>query len=139
MMNTTFSEGEDFNFPVVNLPSGVKSHESIVRYLVEELVRAGHIDAKHTESITLQVLKRESLGSTAIGRAFAVPHVKSSLIDAILGIVGKCAQPVAWPGAADNKPVHTICLLITPESNHGEGLKALRVMAQKFWQPPGKT
>jgi nitrogen PTS system EIIA component len=128
-----------FAFPVVNLPSNAKSQESIVRFLVEELTRTGRLRPVHIEAITLHVLQREKLGSTAVGRSLAIPHVKSSFVDAASGIVGRSKQPVDWPGATDNKPVNTVCLLIAPQSQHGDPLKALEVVARKFWQEPDKN
>ena len=97
-MISTGSDAGDLDFPVVNLPGDADSDESIVRFLVSELVRTGRIRQEHSESVMLQVLHRESLGSTAIGRGVAIPHTKSNIVDEVVGIVGQCAQPVNWSG-----------------------------------------
>ena len=126
------SDSGDLDFPTVDLPKDAKSCESIVHFLIGELVRTGRIRPEYSNSVMHQILKRESLGSTAVGRALAIPHAKSSLVETVVGIVGRCSQPINWAGLPDNQQVNVVCLLITPESQPGDALMALESVAQEI-------
>jgi PTS system fructose-specific IIA component/PTS system nitrogen regulatory IIA component len=113
-------------YPVVDLPpSAASSPEAAVKFLVAELVRSGRLRAGAAERVCCQVLHRESLGSTGVGRGVAMPHSKSDAVGEVLGIVGRSAAPVAWPDAVDQEPVRLVCLLVTPTSEPGPSLRAL--------------
>jgi mannitol/fructose-specific phosphotransferase system IIA component (Ntr-type) len=130
------NDSGDLDLPKIDLPKDADSVESIVRFLIGELVRTGRLPLVHSASIMQQILKRESLGSTAIGRARAILHAKSNLVETEVGIVGRCALPVNWPGAPTNQPVNVVCLLVAPESQHGDVLKSLEAVARRFSQGP---
>jgi PTS system fructose-specific IIA component/PTS system nitrogen regulatory IIA component len=129
----------DLGFPVVDLPpSAGSSPEVAVRFLVGQLVESGRLRAEHAERVTCQVLRRESQGSTGIGRGVAVPHSKSDAVDRVLGIVGRSGMPVVWPGALDAVPVRIVCLLVTPASDPRECLRALETVVRRLQGDTGK-
>jgi mannitol/fructose-specific phosphotransferase system IIA component (Ntr-type) len=134
MISTDSDHPEDPEFPEVDLPPEAQTPEQIVRLLVGELVDRGRLNLSHAESIVAQVLKREALGSTAIGRATALPHTTSNLVDEVVGVIGKCSRPVDWPSTLDKMRVTTVCLLLTPSSRPGDGLRTLGVIARRFWR-----
>jgi mannitol/fructose-specific phosphotransferase system IIA component (Ntr-type) len=123
----------DLGFPVVDLPpNAVSSPDAAVRFLVGQLVQSGRLRPEQAERVACQVLRRESQGSTGIGRGIALPHSKSDVVGQVLGVVGRAAEPVAWPGAVDSAPVHIVCLLVTPASEPGECLRALETVVRKL-------
>jgi nitrogen PTS system EIIA component len=127
--------GEDgFQFAEVNVPLEAKTCEDILRFLLDQLVRRRQLSLENSKLIYDQVMRREVLGSTAIGRGLAIPHTKTDLVKVILGIIGTCAEPVIWPGSLDEQKVETVCLLITPQSLPGDGLRALEYVARRFRQ-----
>jgi mannitol/fructose-specific phosphotransferase system IIA component (Ntr-type) len=129
----TSDAAERFGYPLVELPpAALESPEAAVRFLVEHLVRLGRIDAKHAADVCSHVLHRESLGSTAIGGGFALPHSKSEFVSQVCGIIGHTAAPMQWSGSMDSKPVHTICLLVTPAAEPGAGLRALQDLCRRL-------
>ena len=124
---------DDLGFPVVDLPtSAVSSPEAAVRFLVGQLVQSGRLAPERAETVTRQVLRRESHGSTGIGRGIAVPHARSDAVAEVLGVVGRAEPPVAWPGAADAAPVRVVCLLVTPASDPRECLRALEAAVRRL-------
>src|SRR5262245_26589747 len=124
---------DNFGFSVVDLPpSVVSSPEAIVKFLVDQLVQSGRVQAEKAGRVVCQVLHRESLGSTGVGRGFALPHSKSDVVNEVLGIVGRSTVPVAWPAALDAEPVHVVCLLITPAGEPGASMRALEAVARKM-------
>ena len=124
---------ERFGYPVVDLPpSAVSSPDAAVKFLVGYLVQSGRLEAEHAERVVCQVLRRESQGSTGIGQGFALPHSKSDVVKEVLGVVGKSKVPVIWPGAIDAEPIHVVCLLVTPDSNHPASFRALEMLARQM-------
>jgi mannitol/fructose-specific phosphotransferase system IIA component (Ntr-type) len=123
----------DFGYPVVDLPPNVvSSPDAVVKFLVGQFVEAGHLHSNVADRVICQVLHRESLGSTAVGHGFALPHSKSDVVEEVLGVVGRSSVPVTWPGPVDADPVLVICLLVTPASKPGESFRALEVVARQM-------
>ena len=120
-----------FGFPVVDLPpSAVSSPEAAVTFLVGQLVQSGRLQPENADRVVCQVLQRESQGSTGVGRGFALPHSKSDVVGEVLGVVGRSAVPVTWPGAVDAEPVRVVCLLVTPASEPRASMRALEAVAR---------
>jgi 2-O-A-mannosyl-D-glycerate-specific PTS system IIC component len=124
---------ERFGYPVVDLPSSIAlSPEATVRFLVGQLVHSGRLRPEHADRVVCQVLHRESQGSTAIGRGFALPHSKSDVVGEVLGIVGQSAVPVDWPKDAGVDHVRVVCVLVTPASEPQAGLRALESLSPQM-------
>jgi PTS system fructose-specific IIA component/PTS system nitrogen regulatory IIA component len=123
----------DYRFPIVDLPpDAAVSPEAAVRFLVGQMVASGQLRQEHAEAVIEQVLCRESKGSTGIGRGIAVPHSKSGFVDRVVGVEARSELPVAWPGAADSAPVRRVCVLVTPATQPGESLRALKEIVQRL-------
>jgi mannitol/fructose-specific phosphotransferase system IIA component (Ntr-type) len=121
-----------FGYPVVDLPSAAASSpKAAVTFLVGQLAQSGRLQQEDADRVVCQVLNRESLGSTAIGRGVALPHSKSDAVDQVLGVVGRSAVPVPWPGAWDDEPVRVVCLLVTPAAEPGASMQALTAAARQ--------
>jgi mannitol/fructose-specific phosphotransferase system IIA component (Ntr-type) len=117
--------------PNVELPPSVSvSHEATIKFLVGQLVQSGRLQPDKAENVVCQLLRRESLGSTAIGNGYAFPHSKSDAVSQVLGIVGFSASPIAWPGAVDDLQVYVVCLFITPDLAPGTHLRALEAFVR---------
>lgn len=122
-----------FGHPVVDLPpSVVPSPEAIVKFLVSQLVQSRRLRPEHADRVVCQVLHRESLGSTNIGRGFAIPHSKSDVVGEVLGIVGHSAVPVTWTGGMDAEAVRVVCLLVAPTFEPGTFLRALETLSRQM-------
>jgi PTS system nitrogen regulatory IIA component len=68
------------------------------------------------EVILQMLLARDKLGSSAIGRGFAVPHVRNPIVLRVpepLATLFLLDHPIDF-GALDRHPVHSLFLLITP-------------------------
>lgn len=75
-----------------------------------------------------RLLKREELGTTAIGKGVAVPHCRAGGIKAPALLLGLSAEGVAF-AAVDGKPSCVFFLLVSPEDNPGSGLRVLAAIA----------
>ena len=64
--------------------------------------------------LLLRILqRRESLGSTGIGRGVAIPHCRTQLVSRLRVVFGRQTSGVSWD-AVDGQPVKYIFLLAAP-------------------------
>jgi len=83
-----------------------------------ELVRNLRLP-EEKERIVLEALKkRESIGSTGIGKGIAIPHTRSLVLDEVYLVVGRSREGVDFD-ALDGKPVHLFFLLCAPPQDPG--------------------
>jgi nitrogen PTS system EIIA component len=75
-----------------------------------------------------KLLKREELGTTAIGKGVAVPHCRAKGLQSPALLLGLSPEGVAFE-AVDGKPSHVFFLLVSPEDNPGAGLRLLAAIA----------
>ena len=92
-------------------------------------VQDGSLHVESTDETVTSVLKRESLGSTALGGAVALPHGINSAVDRVLGILARSSSPVPWD-SPDGQPVETICLIITSVDRPGDYGRVLEKVFQ---------
>ena len=104
-------------------------HDSLVR-LAQNLATAPQVkDAKELEA---EILKREELMSTSIGRGLAIPHVRlSSVTDLVMSVgISKCDiigfQPV------DEIPVRILFMIAAAYNQHSYYLKTLSIFSAKL-------
>ncbi|MFN4258217.1 MAG: PTS sugar transporter subunit IIA [Gemmataceae bacterium] len=105
--------------------------EGVIREMVESLRDAGYFKGGELEDIVKAILKRETLGSTGIGRGVAIPHTKHGCVDRLVGTVGISRQGVAF-NSVDGEPVYVLVLLISPQDRPGDHLRALENVARSM-------
>ena len=99
--------------------------EEVIREMVDSLRAAGQLrGAADPEDVVRAILKRESLGSTGIGRAVAIPHSKHGCVDRLIGTVAISNRGVAFD-SLDGEPVYVFVLLVSPQDRPGDHLRAL--------------
>ncbi len=86
------------------------------------------------EGLLSALLERESLGSTGIGDGVAIPHGKLPLGSEMIVAFGRSSKGVEFQ-AIDSKPVFLFFLLVTPEDQPGDHLKALARISRILKNP----
>jgi mannitol/fructose-specific phosphotransferase system IIA component (Ntr-type) len=89
------------------------------------------------DAIMLQKLlkRRESLGSTGVGRGVAIPHTRSGLVDGLRLAFGRLPAGIPW-AAIDNRPVYFFFLIVAPPLEiSNEYLPVLGRIAQFVKEP----
>jgi len=81
--------------------------------------------------IYTNLLGRERLGSTGIGRGFAVPHARVPDLDKTIGCFFRLKEPVNFE-SPDNLPVDLVFTIIIPEEATEEHLLILSALARIF-------
>ena len=92
--------------PLVELPpAATTSAGEAIRFLVAQTRAAGGLTEATAEEALRSALRREQLGTTAVGGGLALPHAKVEGLPQLSGVLGHCAAGMAWP-SPDGKPDH---------------------------------
>ena len=78
-----------------------------------ELVRLLGLDPRAGETLLRVLQRRESLGSTGLGRGIAIPHCRSLVAHRLRLAYGHSRKGVEFQ-ATDGRPVHHLFLIVAP-------------------------
>jgi nitrogen PTS system EIIA component len=81
------------------------------------------------DEVLAAVLEREAVLSTGIGFGVAIPHARSSGVDALTVVGGVTRQAVSYDGM-DGEPVRLFFLIVGPDGSAGLHVKALSRIAR---------
>lgn len=101
--------------------------DEAIAELIGALISAGAADARLRDELVARVLEREKRGSTGFGKGIAVPHVKHRSVKGMAAAVGLSPSGVDF-NALDRQPVYSIFLLLSPEHDPEQHLKAMEVI-----------
>jgi PTS system fructose-specific IIC component len=119
---------------VVGLTADTK--EKAIEQLVDVLIRTNHLDADR-EQLLSSVLDREAQMSTCFGEGLAVPHGILITGDRIVGAMGLSRE--GWDfETPDDRPVHCMVVLVTPESGRDRHLQVLAALAKALGTDRGR-
>lgn len=80
--------------------------------LVEMIGLLG-IDERASATLFRMLRRRESLGTTGVGRGFAIPHSRSLVANRLRLAYGRSIAGIDYD-AIDGKPVHHVFLIVAP-------------------------
>ena len=106
-------------------------HDAIVQ-LSQVLATAPQI--KNATELTTEILKREELMSTAIGKGIAIPHVRLSSVTDLVMAVGVCKKPIADYQTIDDTPVDLLFMIAAAYNQHSLYLKTISHFCGKLKQ-----
>jgi nitrogen PTS system EIIA component len=111
---------------ILDLPAGDKEH------LLAELAR--QVAARLTvnpRDIQTALGQRERLGSTGLGRGFALPHARLEGFPQIFGLFARLARSIDFE-AIDGRPVDLVFLLLIPEDAGNSHVSALAAVSRRL-------
>ena len=82
-------------------------------------------------SILAALAAREALGSTGLGRGFALPHARVAGVEQLVGLFARLAKPLDF-AAIDGQPVDLVFLLLIPPGAGNEHVAALSAVARQM-------
>ncbi len=82
--------------------------------------------------LTQEILKREELMSTAIGRGIAIPHVRLSSVTDLVMSVGICQNDIIDFQAIDDVPVRILIMIAASKEQHKYYLQTLSFFSGKL-------
>jgi PTS system nitrogen regulatory IIA component len=100
---------EFFSSDAVNLALKGSGKDDILKELISLL----RLDEKSEGMLFKMLKRRESLGSTGIGRGIAIPHSRSLVVNRLRVVFGRRAEGVDWK-AIDDKPAQFFFLIVAP-------------------------
>ena len=106
-------------------------HDAIVQ-LSQVLATAPQI--KNASELTAEILKREELMSTAIGKGIAIPHVRLSSVTDLVMAVGVCRKPISDYQTIDDTPVDLLFMIAAAYNQHSLYLKTISYFCGKLKQ-----
>lgn len=104
-------------------------HDALVQ-LADVLATAPQV--KNASELTQEILKREELMSTAIGRGIAIPHVRLSSVTDLVMAVGVCKKPLEDFQAIDDQPVNLLFMIAAAYNQHSYYLKTISHFSAKL-------
>lgn len=100
--------------------------------LLGELARRAAAALSLDQAVLLRALQaREQLGSTGLGRGFALPHARLPRLPQIFALLARLGRAIDYE-AVDDKPVDLVVLLLTPESAASQHLATLAALSRPF-------
>jgi nitrogen PTS system EIIA component len=116
----------------VILPSAdAASKKQAIHLLCEALSKTVGIAARQIEE---SVMERERLGSTGVGEGVAIPHARLEGLVKPVGGYARLKSGVDFE-AIDDRPCDLIFMLLAPQSDGADHLRALAQVARAFRQP----
>ncbi len=109
--------------------SQTSRHDALVE-LANTLSSAPQV--KLSDELVSEILKREELMSTAIGRGIAIPHVRLSSVTDLVMAVGVCKTPVIDFQPIDDMPVSLLFMIAAAYNQHSYYLQTLSYFSAKL-------
>ena len=88
------------------------------------LKEIGTVEESDFEEVLGKLVEREELGSTGVGNGIAVPHTKYQAFTKPLLCIARSSKGISF-GALDGEPVYLFFMLLSPDKNATDHLKAL--------------
>jgi PTS system nitrogen regulatory IIA component len=103
--------------------------EGAIRELVTALQNAGYFRPHEVEPVVGEILRRESLGSTGIGRGVAIPHSRHEGLPRLVGTLGLSKAGIPFD-SIDEQDVRMVFLLVSRPDQPGPHLHALETIVR---------
>ncbi|MDR0563242.1 MAG: PTS sugar transporter subunit IIA [Spirochaetaceae bacterium] len=98
--------------------------------LADNLANAPQV--KNREELSAEIIKREELMSTAIGRGIAIPHVRLSSITDLVVSVGISRKDIIDFQVLDDEPVRLLFMIAAAYNQHAYYLQTLSFFSARL-------
>ena len=106
----------------INLNLESKNKNAVIKELYGNLKKTNLI--KDEEQGLNDILAREEMGSTGIGKRIALPHAKTKAVDELIVTFGISRNGIAY-NSVDDENVNIFFMFLCPENKSQEYLKVL--------------
>ncbi|MFK8114319.1 MAG: PTS sugar transporter subunit IIA [Rubripirellula sp.] len=86
---------------------------AVIRQLIGGLVKANRIDPQSAPPLIDELDSRERLVTSALGKGFAFPHLRTRMVDQFTGAIGVAANGLHLD-SLDGLPTKLILLVLSP-------------------------
>ncbi|MCL1993322.1 MAG: PTS sugar transporter subunit IIA [Spirochaetes bacterium] len=98
--------------------------------LVENIATAPQV--KNKQELAAEILKREELMSTAIGRGIAIPHIRLSSVTDLVVSVGISGTDITDFHPLDDEPVRLVLMIAAATNQHAYYLQVLSYFSARL-------
>ncbi|GHV95400.1 PTS fructose transporter subunit IIA [Spirochaetia bacterium] len=98
--------------------------------LAENIASAPQV--KNKQELSIEILKREELMSTAIGRGIAIPHIRLSSITDLVVSVGVSRTDIVDFHPLDDEPVRLVFMIAASYNQHAYYLQTLSFFSARL-------
>jgi len=102
------------------------SKKELLQVLAEQAATKTGADKRKIFDV---LLERERLGSTGVGNGIAIPHGKLPELNKMFAIFARLRNPIKYE-SVDDQPIDIVFLLLAPETDGADHLKALSRVAR---------
>lgn len=106
-----------------------KTKRNIVSAIIDHLIRKKKVAEADKKEILKAIIRREEMGSTAIGNHIALPHARTDSVKDVIVCLCISKQGVDFD-SLDQEPVNIIALLVSNQNEAGLHLKMLAHLAR---------
>jgi len=85
-------------------------------------------------AVFADVMEREKLGTTGVGKGIAIPHARMAGLSTSRGLFAKLDQPISFD-SVDGEPVDIIFMLIAPDDGGTQHVQTLSRVARFLRNP----
>ena len=103
--------------------------EGAIRELVVALQTTGYFKPQAVDNVVNEIMRRESLGSTGIGRGVAIPHSRFDGLPKLIGTLGLSKPGIPFD-SIDGQDVRVVFLLVSRPDQPGPHLHALETIVR---------
>jgi nitrogen PTS system EIIA component len=103
--------------------------EGAIRELVGALQAAGYFRVNEVDHVVNEIMRREGLGSTGIGRGVAIPHSRYEGLPRLIGTLGLSRTGIPFD-SIDGQDVRMVFLLVSRPDQPGPHLHALETIVR---------
>jgi PTS system nitrogen regulatory IIA component len=98
--------------------------------MVDNIAKAPQV--KNREELAAEILRREDLMSTAIGRGIAIPHVRLSSVTDLVVAVGISKKDIIDFQVLDDEPVRLLFMIVAAYNQHAYYLQTLSFFSARL-------
>jgi nitrogen PTS system EIIA component len=81
--------------------------------ILEHLVTTDRISEDQLHDLLVEILKRETMGTTGIGSGVAIPHIKTDKVKGFVGALAVAPNGIEF-NSIDSEPVKVVILFLSP-------------------------
>ena len=113
-----------FSVDRVVFPLQTSTKKEVVEELAGALVVTDQLNKDDLPKFVKEIMAREALGTTAIGRGIAIPHVRTALSSGLVGVLGFSRDGVNFD-SLDKQPTHAVFMLASPMADKDSQIRIL--------------
>ena len=118
-------------FPASNAICDLRARDkkAAIKEMLQHSVAQGSLKEDAAKKAEKAILKREIMGSTAIGKGLAIPHAKGcSFVDNVVGVFGRSIEGIPFD-SVDGDLVHVLFVVLSPSSLADDHLNIMKRIA----------